>query len=768
MPADDLVLNVKQIAGYTATANAPPTAALLMQLGGLGGPYVSISPAALVATALSNGGDMSVAGVLSAQTFSGGVAALSNAAIGILSAQKACITDFSAATGLLGGVPIATSADIAALAASSVRSFEGRTGNVCLWIQDIIRAGGAPQFSPVFGGTPRAPTPQPGSNSSRVATTAFVALSIAELTFGFAPIDSPAFTGVPTAPTAALGSSDGQLATTAFVANAVTASTSGVSSFNTRTGAVVLTAADITAAGGAVLASPAFTGTPTAPTPPPGDNSTRIATTAYVLGGAGFAPIASPTFTGIPNAPTPTPGTNTTQLATTAFVLNALGSVDPGVVTFNGRGGTVMLIANDISAASGALLASPVFTGTPQAPTPPPGDNSTRIATTAFVATLPYAPLASPAFSGTPTAPTATLGTNTLQLATTAFVQAAIAGSTAGVSTFNGRSGAVTLQGNDLTAAGGALLASPAFTGTPSAPTAALGATTTQLATCAFVMNAASTTTPLMDGTAAVGTGTTWARSNHVHPTDTSRAAQTSLANYLPLVGGDLTGNLTLSGGNVAVTQPGTTTASFNVTNGTGSATFLIDSGGTVRIFSNVGPSSTLYFDPTGFVAVNAGFMAGSGYMTKPGTLAGPDGFHFNIAYPSVPPHLWIDSSDLGGFMFTSDYRIKTDVADLPSMWERAKALRPVSYKHKNFNPEWHTRGRTPMPPPLVVGDEVERWGFVAHELQETLIQDAASGVKDQQNLLQSPNPWTVLATLTRALQEAMTRIETLETRMAT
>lgn len=35
----------------------------------------------------------------------------------------------------------------------------------------------------------------------------------------------------------------------------------------------------------------------------------------------------------------------------------------------------------------------------------------------------------------------------------------------------------------------------------------------------------ASSTTPKMDGTAAVGTGTTWARADHVHPTDTSRAA---------------------------------------------------------------------------------------------------------------------------------------------------------------------------------------------------------------------------------------------------
>lgn len=39
----------------------------------------------------------------------------------------------------------------------------------------------------------------------------------------------------------------------------------------------------------------------------------------------------------------------------------------------------------------------------------------------------------------------------------------------------------------------------------------------------------ASSTTPAMNGTAAVGTGTTWARADHVHPIDTSRAAATSV-----------------------------------------------------------------------------------------------------------------------------------------------------------------------------------------------------------------------------------------------
>jgi hypothetical protein len=71
------------------------------------------------------------------------------------------------------------------------------------------------------------------------------------------------------------------LATTAFVIAALAAV---VISFNGRTGAVSLTTGDITTAGGAILASPAFTGVPTAPTAAPTTNTTQIATTAFVQG----------------------------------------------------------------------------------------------------------------------------------------------------------------------------------------------------------------------------------------------------------------------------------------------------------------------------------------------------------------------------------------------------------------------------------------------------------------------------------------------------
>lgn len=66
--------------------------------------------------------------------------------------------------------------------------------------------------------------------------------------------------------------------------------------------------------------------------------------------------------------------------------------------------------------------------------------------------------------------------------------------------------------------------ASPTFTGTPAAPTAAADTNTTQVATTAFVLGQAGSTNPVMNGTVAVGTATRFARADHVHPTDTSRA----------------------------------------------------------------------------------------------------------------------------------------------------------------------------------------------------------------------------------------------------
>jgi hypothetical protein len=98
------------------------------------------------------------------------------------------------------------------------------------------------------------------------------------------------------------------------------------------------------------------------------------------------------------------------------------------------------------------------------------------------------APINSPTFTGVPLAPTAAPTTNTTQLATTAFVTAAVTAGSAGVASFNTRTGAVVQLLADITGVGGAPIASPTFTGVPAAPTPANGTNTTQLATTQYVM----------------------------------------------------------------------------------------------------------------------------------------------------------------------------------------------------------------------------------------------------------------------------------------
>ena len=459
--------------------------------------------------------------------------------------------------------------------ANTVNSFNGRQGVVTLTSADVYDVGAAPLNSPAFSGIPTAPTAAVGQATGQIATTAFVQQAISNNTAGVSTFNtrsgdvvleaadvvgvgglvnpSVGLTGNPTCPTQPPGTNLPVIANCEFVMAAIAAGT--VTSFNSRTGAVTLTLADITGVGGAPLVSPAFSSVPTAPTAAPGTATVQLATCAFVanalataggvssfnsrtgavdliandISAAGGLVNPSVGLTGSPTATTATAGDNSQRIATTAFVQTALSS--GAVSSFNTRTGAVTLQGADITAAGGALLASPAFTGAPTAPTAAPATNNTQIATTAYVTAAILAdttgvtsfntrtgavvlttaditgaggaPLASPSFTGVPLGPTATAGTSTTQLATTAFVQAAIASS--GVSSFNARTGAVTLIANDISAAGGALLAGPTFTGVPAAPTAAPGTSTTQLATTAFVAASLGSYLPLIGGTVTGG-----------------------------------------------------------------------------------------------------------------------------------------------------------------------------------------------------------------------------------------------------------------------
>ena len=116
-----------------------------------------------------------------------------------------------------------------------------------------------------------------------------------------------------------------------------------------------------------------------------------------------------------------------------------------------------------------------------------------------------------------------------------------LTGAVTGTGSFDG-------SGNvSITTSGGSVapIASPTFTGTPAAPTAAVDTNTTQIATTAFVLGQAGSASPLINGTAAAGTSLRYSRQDHVHPTDTT---------LLALTGGTLTGNLAVSKANPAIT----------------------------------------------------------------------------------------------------------------------------------------------------------------------------------------------------------------------
>jgi len=259
----------------------------------------------------------------------------------------------------------------------------------------------------------------------------------------------------------------------------------------------------------ASLASPALTGTPTAPTAAAGTNTTQVATTAYAKAAADAARTAAEATaasdattkvaTEVTNrnsaisthnsATTNVHGiTDTSALALTATVNSGLalkanlasptftGTVSGITSTMVGLGNVdntsdankPVSTATTTALALKAPLASPTFTGTVTIP--------------AGASISGFAPLASPALTGTPTAPTAAAGTSTTQVATTAFVGTAVsnlvASAPAALDTLNELA---TALGNDASfsttitnaLAAKAPLASPTFTGTVTIPAGA-------------------------------------------------------------------------------------------------------------------------------------------------------------------------------------------------------------------------------------------------------------------------------------------------------
>ena len=383
-----------------------------------------------------------------------------------------------------------------------------------------------------------------------------------------------------------------------------------------------------------------------------------------------YAKLASPNLTGTPTAPTATAGTKTTQIATTAFVDNAVDTAINNLIgSAPGTLDTLEEIADAINNDAtvyetlnnaitnkqdkhDALTSISGLTTTANKMLYTTASNTYATATvTEFArsilddadaaavrttigalstsgqaadsaklggsAAANYAKLSSPAFTGTPTAPTATAGTKTTQIATTEFVQiaaaaantdtkvaqkkstanatypiliAATADATGDISATNVQFGtgvkinpstsnitATTftgaLSGNATSATKAtndsddnainttyAKLASPNLTGTPTAPTAAAGTNTTQIATTEFANTAAAaanthyTTKLIAGGSTSTGNATTTNGNTYLRLFDDSTAR-----NSINITGSGATSVTSNNSGVITISSTNTT-----------------------------------------------------------------------------------------------------------------------------------------------------------------------------------------------------------------
>ncbi len=210
------------------------------------------------------------------------------------------------------------------------------------------------------------------------------------------------------------------------------------------------------------------------------------------------APLASPSFTGTPLVPTATDGTNNTQVASTVFVQSAVGRY----INKSGQtGGTLTLTASEAS--------NPVI-----------------------------------AISGTLTSNLTVVvpnGSNRLW----AFYNATSGAFTVTVKTVSGTGVTIAQGKRNLVYSNGTNVLdaftdyeSIAMTGTPTAPTAAAGTNTTQVATCAYVKS------EIAASNAATATKLATARAINGVNFDGSANITIADSTKLPLAGGTLTGTL--------------------------------------------------------------------------------------------------------------------------------------------------------------------------------------------------------------------------------
>ena len=200
---------------------------------------------------------------------------------------------------------------------------------------------------------------------------------------------------------------------------------------------------------------------------------------------------------------------------------------------------------------------------------------------------------------------------------------------------------------------------------------------------------------------------------------------------------------------------------------GTGALEIVAENAGTVSLNTSntprwkVNPSGAfVWADHQGSLGSNVGLTGDilpRGIISKAGGTAGAVTSNnlYNFYWTGSALECWIDGASEFTVAATSDYRVKKDITTFTDIGiDKIKQLRPVNYEFKD-NTAFSFKG-----------DGVQRVGFIANEVAE-VIPSAVDGEKDATNQLQSLRVDAIVSVLTKALQEAVAKIETLEAKVA-
>jgi hypothetical protein len=207
-------------------------------------------------------------------------------------------------------------------------------------------------------------------------------------------------------------------------------------------------------------------------------------------------------------------------------------------------------------------------------------------------------------------------------------------------------------------------------------------------------------------------------------------------------------GQIDVNANGPAMIGPGRSNLVVDATTRVGCTTTGVDITGLLR----ANTSQALATATTGIVAFTSA-TANNGAVAFESTCTGTaNRFHFSFVNPNGVVGWILTNASTTSFVSLSDYRLKENVVSLTGGIARLNQL-PV----RRFN--------------FITDPDTMFDGFLAHEVQD-IVPEAVTGEKDEVDdddnpVYQGIDQSKLVPLLTAALQEAIAKIEALETRMA-